>query len=305
MHYVIMDLEWNQPTCYRETIKNPVFLTGEIIQIGAIKLDENFRIVDKFSSLVKPVYYSALIPSVQEVTGLKDWMFSGQPTFPTAAKQFQQWCGADFTFLIWGTSDLQMLRSNLKLYDLDTAWLPESFNLQVPFSMQVTHEQKQCSLERAVAMVGEKQYTAHDALGDAMSTWLLCRHMDMALGLREYQNGYFGEEIYVEHCILEDDYVDTYDALDDDYVVSFECPDCGEIVWCDGWYPQGHRKLVGIGTCPDGTEYFVRLKFSNCWNGFLRVRRCSYRMTDSLREFYNQCKAEWEARNEEPEKMAV
>lgn len=297
MNYIIMDLEWNQPTCYRETVKNPVFLTGEIIQIGAVKVNDRFRIVDKFSTLVKPVCYPHLIPAVREVTGLQDWMFSGEPLFPEAAEAFREWCGEDFAFLIWGTSDLQMLRSNLKLHDLDTGWLPAAFNLQIPFSMQVTHRMKQCSLENAVAMVGESQYPAHDALGDAMSTWLLCRHMDMELGLRDYNGSYFGEELYVEHCVMEDNYVDTFDAIDDDYVVSFECPDCGEIVWCGGWYPQGHRKLVGVGTCVDGTEYFVRLKFSTCFNGYLRVKRTSYRMTDALRDFYEKCRLEWEAKN--------
>ena len=32
-----MDMEWNQALTYSEMVKDPVFLTGEIIQIGAIR----------------------------------------------------------------------------------------------------------------------------------------------------------------------------------------------------------------------------------------------------------------------------
>ena len=31
-----MDMEWNQALTFSEMVKDPVFLTGEIIQIGAI-----------------------------------------------------------------------------------------------------------------------------------------------------------------------------------------------------------------------------------------------------------------------------
>lgn len=33
-----MDMEWNQVLTFSEMVKDPVFLTGEIIQIGAINL---------------------------------------------------------------------------------------------------------------------------------------------------------------------------------------------------------------------------------------------------------------------------
>ena len=38
MEYIVMDMEWNQALTFSEMVKDPVFLTGEIIQIGAIKV---------------------------------------------------------------------------------------------------------------------------------------------------------------------------------------------------------------------------------------------------------------------------
>lgn len=38
MEYIVLDMEWNQALTFSEMVKDPVFLTGEIFQIGAIKV---------------------------------------------------------------------------------------------------------------------------------------------------------------------------------------------------------------------------------------------------------------------------
>ena len=52
MDYVIMDLEWNQSNTGQE--KESKELPFEIIEIGAIKLNSDRRMIDEFSELVKP-----------------------------------------------------------------------------------------------------------------------------------------------------------------------------------------------------------------------------------------------------------
>ena len=47
-----MDMEWNQALTFSEMVKDPVFLTGEIIQIGAIKLNQSLEGVYHFKSLI-------------------------------------------------------------------------------------------------------------------------------------------------------------------------------------------------------------------------------------------------------------
>ena len=48
MHYIVFDLEWNQPyTLEPNMIRRSGFpFIGEVIQIGAVKLDESLQIVD-------------------------------------------------------------------------------------------------------------------------------------------------------------------------------------------------------------------------------------------------------------------
>lgn len=60
MNYIVLDLEWNQPFDLRCTLKRPVLLHGEIIQIGAVKTDEDHHILDTFKILVKPKLYTRM-----------------------------------------------------------------------------------------------------------------------------------------------------------------------------------------------------------------------------------------------------
>ena len=62
MNYIVLDLEWNQPRYYRETVENPVHLSGEIIQIGAVKLGRNFKIKKEYK-VKKASQYSFVVPS--------------------------------------------------------------------------------------------------------------------------------------------------------------------------------------------------------------------------------------------------
>ena len=47
MNYIVIDMEWNQPFSKEHIkIRNGVRLVGEIIQLGAVKMDENKNITD-------------------------------------------------------------------------------------------------------------------------------------------------------------------------------------------------------------------------------------------------------------------
>ena len=56
MHYVVMDLEWNQAMSSKSSVFNklPIHLRGEIIEIGAVKLNEDMTPGEEFQIDVKP-----------------------------------------------------------------------------------------------------------------------------------------------------------------------------------------------------------------------------------------------------------
>lgn len=53
MEYIVLDMEWNQALNFSEMVKDPVFLTGEIIQIGAIKLNQTLEVVDSLRCILR------------------------------------------------------------------------------------------------------------------------------------------------------------------------------------------------------------------------------------------------------------
>ena len=56
MNYIVLDMEWNQPFNMKSMVKKPLMLHGEIVQIGAVKLDGNYHILDTFKIMVSPKY---------------------------------------------------------------------------------------------------------------------------------------------------------------------------------------------------------------------------------------------------------
>ena len=71
MNYIVLDLEWNQSFDMKSMVKKPVMLHVEIIQIGAVKLDENYHILDIFKIMVSPKYFSKMRKKLAKLTDIK------------------------------------------------------------------------------------------------------------------------------------------------------------------------------------------------------------------------------------------
>lgn len=118
MNYIVFDLEWNQPysndISFMKRTKMP--LTGEIIQIGAVKLNEKMDIIDHFTMFIKPQYLPRMHKHVRELTGITTHELNHGVPFKTAMQYFQKWCGDEYMLLSWGSDDILILRENLMLH---------------------------------------------------------------------------------------------------------------------------------------------------------------------------------------------
>ena len=125
MKYIIFDLEFNQ-SCNKED--KVIQLPFEIIQIGALKLDENFQTISTFNKLVKPTVYKNVLPYIQELTKITDEMVSNAHNFIDVYYDFMNFIGKeDITFIIWGTVDLKELYKNILYFELPTENLPKLY----------------------------------------------------------------------------------------------------------------------------------------------------------------------------------
>lgn len=290
MNYIVLDLEWNQPFNLKTMVKSPVMLYGEIVQIGAVKLDEHYHILDTFKIMVAPKYYTKMHKKVSKLTGITTEELQYGFPFPVAFQHFKKWCGDNFAFFTWGADDIDMLRDNMILHELDTEWIPSTYNIQVIFDDQITKERRQVSLLSAMEKIGEPALEAHDALHDARNTVCICLHLDMVKGLAEYAA--LREQIKCCNSQAQKIsqptkiYATREAALQDPELTNFFCPVCGARVVCVDFVRQNTDKFICIGKCEHDDELFVRFKFTKRPDGKFRVSRIIYDMDEENRAYY-------------------
>lgn len=168
MNYIIMDLEWNQSSTGQEL--DSKLLPFEIIEIGAIKLNSNRKMVDEFSELVKPQVYHEMHRVTRKLIHLQMKQLEQGHFFAEVLKQFREWCGDDYIFCTWGPLDLTELQRNIRYYNLEPlSDGPIKFlDVQKLFSIAYEDKKSRRTLEYAIDYLSiEKDIPFHRAFSDA------------------------------------------------------------------------------------------------------------------------------------------
>ena len=298
MQYIVLDLEWNQPWPGSYAAKKvlPVQIHGEIIQIGAVRLLENGMVADEFQVLVCPKYYKKLNSRVSKLTGLRDSLLreEGLP-FPEALRRFRDWIGGDCIFLTWGFDDITVLEDNILLHDDEPDWITKWYNAQMIFNAQTGCGNSQKALSSALEIAGiEPCRPAHDALGDAYHTALICSRLDMKRGIEDYEqalqrhkDGFHGNP--PEGCISRTvfhGYEDKTKAMDAMNQITSHCPQCGKPMPNGTWIPQEGRRYMTMAECETHGRYLIRLRLQKETDGTMRVNRLIYEgASDAAKRF--------------------
>ena len=176
MNYIVLDLEFNQSFPFKSGKKvepNPE-CPFEIIQIGAVKLNESFEQVDTFDAMIKPQIYPRLHPFVEKITGIRAEMLADKPDFKNAYNRFLSFIGNEPAILCtWGGDDIKSLYRNILFYDLDAEAMTNQYLNVQPFAAEyLNHEAgKAIGLKNAVEALGIPEGESfHDALNDAVYT---------------------------------------------------------------------------------------------------------------------------------------
>lgn len=181
MNYIILDMEWDSAYFpYRKCFVN------QILQIGAVKLNENFDIVSIFDVTVSSSFTKRVSKRFTELTGItKEDMLSGIP-LEEAVRQYNSWIGDDTVTMTWSTSDLYTIHENEDMLLKNTKFKIDRY-LDLQNYMQnemrlLGHECKsQISLKNAAEILGvtTEGFDLHTAKDDS----LLC-----AVMLKKYFN---------------------------------------------------------------------------------------------------------------------
>lgn len=185
-NYVIVDLEMCNVTS--SDIKEECHLKNEIIQIGAVLLNEKLEIYDTYMTYVKPKF-GALDSVIIELTGISNDDLEEAPYFEEAIKDFLYWVPNNSKLVSWSENDeLQVRREAAakgiampKLMRLFDSWI----DCQKTFG-KVMYSSRNYNLVEALNISSiDYDSNVHDALVDAKNTALIFAKME-----KEKDKGY-------------------------------------------------------------------------------------------------------------------
>lgn len=241
----------------------------EIIEIGAVKLDEDFQMVDEFHRLIRPQVYRQMHYMISEVTHMNMEELNAQGMeFSLAAEEFLDWCGENPVFCTWGSMDLTELQRNMAYYNMERPFpFPLLYyDVQKLYGLFVA-EGARMSLDGAVEQQGllEKR-PFHRALDDAYYTGrvlaCLAEKMDLETLLVFQSVDYYQlpanrkEEIYLTFPGYSKYVSQVFDsreeAMKDRNVVSMKCYECGKSLRKKiRWFTVNQKMYFALAVCPE------------------------------------------------------
>ena len=127
MNYIIFDLE---ATCW---LGRPPKGLNEIIEIGAIKVNDYGEAESKFSKFVKPTINPILSDFCKKLTSISQEDIERSRVYPHVISEFMDWIGVEdepYCLISWGKYDCQQLAQDCELHRLDVQWLDHHYNLK-------------------------------------------------------------------------------------------------------------------------------------------------------------------------------
>ena len=169
MKYVILDLEWDN--VYFPPKKRFV---NQILQIGAVKLDSNFKVIDSFNRIICSDVSKRVSSRFAKLTGItSEIMRSGVP-FYNAVEEYNRFAeDADVT-MTWSNSDLYSIIENEELLLKNKIkfgmknYLDLQKLVQGDLYLRGYESKNQISLEAAADFLNieTEEYELHNALDD-------------------------------------------------------------------------------------------------------------------------------------------
>lgn len=261
MNYIVFDLEWNQSPEGKKASNSR--LPFEIIEIGAVKLNEKKEITGSFHRLIKPQVYNWIHNSIREVihVNYKD-LQNGVP-FPAAVREFLEWCGPQWSFFTWGNQDVAELQRNMKYYGL-LPLLPGPvtyYDVQKLFGISYEENRERRALEYAIDRLSvKKSHGFHRALEDAHYTAeVLQRIEDSCIfnnpSLDVYQNPKKKkEEIFISFPTCDKyvsrEFISRERVMKDREAASVRCPVCHSMAKRRvRWFTSNAKVYYSISVC--------------------------------------------------------
>ena len=177
MQFIIFDLE---ATCWEGNLMDR---RQEIIEIGAIRLDEYGKEQDAFQRFVKPARHPSLSVYCRKLTGIRQQDIDAAPGFKRVGTLFKEWIEVsddEYTLCSWGSKDKVLLTQDCQDAGIDTDWLEPFLDIKAQYH-QLKGLSRKLGLKKCLMREGiEFDGMHHRALDDAKNLReLFVRYFDM------------------------------------------------------------------------------------------------------------------------------
>lgn len=294
MQFIVMDLEWNQPLSYNSSAYKSVDgkLIFEMIQIGAVKLNEKREVIDSFSQLIQPTCYLKLHPRIKRITQIEQEDLEGAPQFSEALKLFETWCGKDYALLTWGCDDISVLEQNINFFACEHT-LGNIYDMQRLFGEIIGNSKERKGLKAAMdyyQIDPNDDKAFHNAVNDAYYTALVFARFPEPGKVLEYP-------LKPKKLLHVDRRKKTAvsvtrvsksvaDSLNSSASLRIPCPICGKKQELSvGYVLQEEGRYMALALCPDHGLIFSRLRFFKNEEG-RRVMERSVSLSDEQNKAY-------------------
>ena len=257
MNFVILDLEWN--SSYSKRVHRYV---NEIIEFGAIKFNDNFEIIDKFSMLIKPQIGKKLHNHIVNLTHISnDEVFECENNFLHTCKEFSKF-SKDCLLLTWGTSDVLTLIDNFEFYTgkKEVCFLDYYCNLQEYCESMLNHTDasSQLGLQTCADMIGidAKEDELHRAYEDARLSYLCLKKL---YDKKKFLDFIYkaNKEFYRKITFKNKTIADINNPLIDKSQLFADCEICGEKLEQLNHFKTKNKSFISKFYCKNCKKEFV------------------------------------------------
>ncbi len=279
MNYIILDLEWDS-TYF---VKQKRFI-NQILQIGAVKLDSKFNLIDTFEATVKSSISKRVTGRFARLTGITSEIMRDGIPFSEAVERYNAWIGEDAVTMTWSNSDLYTILENEKnLLNGERFRIEKYLDLQKFIQREMMlkgyDDKNQVSLALAAEFIGIEtdDIDFHTAKDDSLvAAYLLkkCYNKERFLPLiKETDNEFFERLSFKSYSIsnLKDKNIDKK-------YLEFKCPKCQNKAKKVSKWKYQNRWFWANFICDCGERFSGRVTFKKTYDDLIvRQKVCEFK----------------------------
>jgi inhibitor of KinA sporulation pathway (predicted exonuclease) len=255
MGYIIIDLEFNNlkniTNYYKDFFENygrfdEIELENEIIEIGAVKVDQYMKPVSELKAYIKPTIFPVINPIVTEITKIDEKILNENGvSFEEAINKLKDMFEEGDVLCSWAKDDIAELITNAHYYNYtDLSWLDGYLDIQEYVTKILAHKKAlglKVALDELKIKVDETKL--HDALNDSRYTVEVFRRVYNSRMIKNYivKDIYSMPAIHVSN--LEDVKINEEELM-------LKCPKCGMRVELETAIKLLNWRFAAVGACP-------------------------------------------------------